>query len=324
MKKVLVSSCLPHEGFSELSQHFDLTFPKTAIFSPEEAIKILPQFDALIPTFQFKVTQEIIDAGKNLKIIANYGVGYNNINVDYATKKGIVVTNTPDPVVEPTAEQAMALMLAVARRIAECDRKLRIPDGLKWGVMENIGVSLYGKTLGIIGMGNIGKALAKRAYASGMQLIYHNRTPLSPEEEKRLNASYCSLAELLSTADFISIHTPLTDDTLHLLDEDEFNLMKHGCIVINTARGPVINEKILIKYLENGKLYGAGLDVYEFEPMLSEQLLTMDNVVLAPHNGTATIDARNAMSRFASTNVIKFFRGDTDISHVNKEVWNNK
>jgi len=180
--RILVSTRLLTEGFFELMDRHEVVFPEKEMFTKEEVIHLLPGFDAFVSTFQFKVDKEVIDGARgNVKIIANYGVGYNNIDVEYATECGIVVTNTPDPVIEPTAEHAFALMLAAARRIPECDRKMRIVDGLKWGVLENLGQTLYGKTLGIVGMGRIGQALARRALASGMKIVYTNRNRLSPD-----------------------------------------------------------------------------------------------------------------------------------------------
>ena len=288
------------------------------MFTKEEVVILLPDFDAFLPTFQFKVDRDVIDAATSrVKIIANYGVGYNNIDVQYATEKGIVVTNTPDPVVEPTAEQAFALMLATARRVAECDRKLRTDEGLKWGVLENLGQTLYGKTLGIVGLGRIGQALARRALASGMQIFYYNRTKLPSEIEDTYQAERLELDELLKTADVVSLHTPLTEETYHLIDKPKLALMKPTSILVNTARGPVIDENALVEALQNKVIYAAALDVYEFEPNISSDLLQLDNVILAPHNGTATIEARNEMSRFASQNIIRFFAGRTDISTVN-------
>jgi D-3-phosphoglycerate dehydrogenase len=316
--RILVSTRLFKEGFSDLMEKYEVVFPEKEIFSKEEVINIISGFDAFISTFQFKTDKDVIDAAKGkVKIIANYGVGYNNVDVDYATKCGIIVTNTPDPVIEPTAELAFALMLATARRIAECDRKMRIPDGLKWGVMENLGQSLYGKTLGIIGMGRIGQALARRALASGMKIVYYNRTRLSPELESLYQTQRLELDELLKTCDVISLNTPLTEDTYHLINDSRLQLMKPTAILINTARGPVVNESALIKALQNGTIAAAGLDVYEFEPLISPELFELDNVVLAPHNGTGTVDARIEMSRFVSQNIIRYFAGRTDFSRVN-------
>jgi len=316
--RVLVSTRLLPEGFSELEKCFDVVFPENEIFTKDEVIQLLPEFDAFISTFQFKVDQEVINAGSGkLKIIANYGVGYNNVDVEYATKYGIVVTNTPNPVIEPTAEQAFALMLATSRRVAECDRKLRIENGLKWGVLENLGQTLYGKTLGIIGMGRIGQALARRALASGMKIVYHNRTRLSTQLENLYHAERLELNELLRLSDVVSLHTPLNAETNHLIGEDQLNQMKSSAILVNTARGPVVDEKALAVALKNKTIYAAALDVYEFEPAITPELLFLDNVVLAPHNGTATIEARNEMSRLVSQNIIHFFAGRTDINRVN-------
>jgi D-3-phosphoglycerate dehydrogenase len=316
--RVLVSTRLLPEGFSELKSRFEVVFPENAMFSKEEVMKLLPGFDAFISTFQFKVDKDIIDAAAgNIRIIANYGVGYNNIDVEYASQRGIVVTNTPDPVVEPTAEHAFALMLAAARRIPECDRKLRIPNGLKWGVLENLGQTLYGKTLGIVGMGRIGQAVARRALASGMKIVYYNRHRLSPELEIRYQAEWMEINELLKISDVVSLHTPLTGDTHHLISRESLNLMKPDAILVNTARGPVVDEAALAEALEHKQIFAAALDVYEFEPQINEKLFTLDNVILAPHNGTATIEARNEMSRFAAQNIIRFFDGRTDISRVN-------
>ncbi len=316
--RVLVSTRLLPEGFSELKEHFEVIFPDKEVFSKEEVIQLLPSCDAFLPTFQFKVDKDVIDAAKgSVKIIANFGVGYNNIDVKYATKCGIVVTNTPDPVIEPTAEQAFALMLAAARRVAECDRKLRTANGLKWGVLENLGQTLYGKTLGIIGMGRIGQALARRAMACGMNIVYHNRTRLSPKLETTYHTHQLKLEELLRISDVISLHTPLTDQTWHLIDSVGLSQMKPTAIIINTSRGPVIDEAALIEALQNNRIASAALDVYEDEPNISPALLKLDNVVLAPHNGTATVETRNEMSRYASQNIIRYFAGRNDITRVN-------
>ena len=316
--RILVSTRLLPDGFLELMNQHEVIFPEKEMFTKEEVIHLLPGFDAFVPTFQFKVDKEVIEGAMgNLKIIANYGVGYNNIDVEYATECGIVVTNTPDPVIEPTAEHAFALMLAAARRIPECDRKMRIPNGLKWGVLENLGQTLYGKTLGIIGMGRIGQALARRALASGMKIVYNNRNRISPELEELYRAEYLELDELLRTSDVVSLHTPLTRETFHLIGRISLQKMKETAILINTARGPVVDEVALIDALQHHWISSAALDVYEYEPIISRELFELDNVVLAPHNGTATIEARIEMSRFVSQNIIRYFAGRTDITRVN-------
>lgn len=305
-KKILITYNLPREGFAELTEHFELIFPENDSFSKTEVLERVAECDALLSMFNFVIDKEIIDAGKNLKIISNFGVGFNNVDFEYARHKGVMVTNTPDPVVEPTAEMAFALMLATARRVAECDRKLRDADsGLKWGVMENLGVGLYGKTLGIVGLGRIGKSIARRAEAFGMKVVYHNR-----KETEAGNAKYCStLDELLYVSDFVSLNVPLTDETRHLIGADALKKMKPSAILINTARGPVVDELALADALKNRTIRAAGLDVFENEPSVCPQLLALDNVVLAPHNGTATIDARIEMSRFAARNIVNFFDG---------------
>ena len=316
--RILVSTRLFDEGFEELMNKYEVVFPEKEIFTKQEVIDIIPGFDAFISTFQFKMDKEVIEAAKgSIKIIANYGVGYNNVDVDYATQCGIVVTNTPDPVIEPTAELALALMLAAARRVGECDRKMRIPNGLKWGVMQNLGQSLYGKTLGIIGMGRIGQALARRALGCGMKIVYYNRTKLNPEIENQYQTQRIELNELLKTSDVITVHTPLTEETFHLIDSNRLKQMKSSAILINTSRGPVVDEAALIKALQTGVIASAGLDVFENEPTISPGLFDLDNVVLAPHNGTGTVDARIDMSRFVSQNIIRYFEGRTDISKVN-------
>ena len=316
--RILVSTRLFNEGFEELMDKYEVVFPEKELFTKQDVINLIPGFDAFISTFQFKMDKEVIEAAKgSIKIIANYGVGYNNVDVDYATQCGIVVTNTPDPVVEPTAELALALMLAAARRVGECDRKMRIPDGLKWGVMQNLGQSLFGKTLGIIGMGRIGQALARRALGCGMKIVYYNRTKLTPEIENQYLTRRIELDELLKTSDVVSVHTPLTDETFHLIDSNRLKQMKSSAILINTSRGPVVGEAALIKALQTGVIASAGLDVFENEPTISPELYELDNVVLAPHNGTGTVDARIEMSRFVSRNIIRYFEGRTDISKVN-------
>lgn len=317
-KKILISYRSFENKLPELEDKFDLIFPSE---KPTRAdyLRLIKDCDGFLSAFNLPIDKEMIDAGKKLKIIANYAVGYNNIDVAYATKKGIAIANTPDPVIEPTAELAFGLMIAAARRIAECDRKLR-NDSLTWGVFENLGVSLHDKTLGIIGMGRIGQAIARRAVASCMKVVYYNRTRLPLEIEKQYNATYVNIDELLGSSDYISLNMPLSKETHHFINQAAFKKMKDGVILINTARGPVIDEMALVENLRNGKLRAAALDVFEYEPKISPELLTMDNVVLAPHNGTATLEARYNMTRFACQNLLRFFEGRKDFACVNPEV----
>lgn len=317
-KKILISYRSFENKLPELEDKFDLIFPSE---KPTRAdyLRLIKDCDGFLSAFNLPIDKEMIDAGKKLKIIANYAVGYNNIDVAYATKKGIAIANTPDPVIEPTAELAFGLMIAAARRIAECDRKLR-NDSLTWGVFENLGVSLHDKTLGIIGMGRIGQAIARRAVASCMKVVYYNRTRLPLEIEKQYNATYVNIDELLGSSDYISLNMPLSKETHHFINQATFKKMKDGVILINAARGPVIDEMALVENLRNGKLKAAALDVFEYEPKISPELLTMDNVVLAPHNGTATLEARYNMTRFACQNLLRFFEGRKNFACVNPEV----
>ena len=309
MIKVLISHSLYPESFCGFPADSQVIKPQEGSFTYEELLEKIADVDAFIPMFDFKVPAELIKAGKNLKIISNVGVGYNNIDIKAAKEHNTIVCNTPTPVTEPTAELAMTLMGCVARGIVISDRKVR-NYSVKWGVLENIGNGLCGKVLGIVGFGRIGQATARRAVASGMKIVYYSRNRVSEEIEKLYNAEYRSLDELLAESDFISLHTPLTEETHHLINADKLSLCKSTAFVINTARGAVIDEKALISAMKSGKIKGAALDVYEYEPKISEELLDMENVVLVPHIGTATREARNEMAAQASQNIINYFKGD--------------
>ena len=317
MKKILVTFDMFREGFTELENKYEVTFPNGRDFSYDEISEMIPQYDVLCSMFDFPVDKALIDRGVNLKLIANYAVGYNNIDVAYALSKGLTVANTPDPVTAPPANLALGLMLDTARRITECDRKLRtLGKAMKVGVLENLGVSITGQTLGIIGLGRIGKALCKRARACGMNVIYNNRRPLYIEEETKLGASFVSMEELLAQSDFVSLNVPYNQDTYHIIGEPELKQMKPSAILINTGRGPLVDEHALVKALQEGIIRGAGLDVFEFGDYPFPELLEMDNVVLTPHIGTQTMDARIAMARAVANNVIGFLEGDRAVSRV--------
>jgi len=318
--KVLVTHRIPVEGLKALEENFEIKLPENRHFSHEELREMISDYDVLIPVFGFEISRDLIENGKNLKIIANFGVGYNNIDVEAATEQNIMVTNTPKTVIEPTAELAFALLLSLVRRVAEFDRKIKHKEEIHWEVMANLGHTLEGKTLGIIGMGNIGKSMALKARAFGMNILYYTRSPLDYTDEKAYSAYYIKFEELLRRSDVISLHTPLTEKTHHLLGDNKFMKMKKGAFVINTARGAVIHEKALIRYLRNGHLGGAGLDVYEFEPNISEELLEMSNVVLVPHIGTANYETRKAMAEEAANNVVKYYKGVRPPNLVNPEI----
>ncbi|KLO20978.1 glyoxylate reductase [Marinitoga sp. 1197] len=291
---------------------------KNETLSHEEIVNLAKEYDALITLLSDKIDEEVIRTGKNgnLKIISNYAVGYNNIDVESAKKAGIYVTNTPGVLSDATADLAWALLFAVARKIVESDKFVRNGEFVGWRPKLFLGYDIKGKTLGIIGMGRIGKEMAKRAKGFEMKVLYYKRNRLSENEEKNLGVEYADLKTLIKESDYISLHTPLTEETYHLLDEEEFRLMKPNTIIINTARGPVINEKVLIKYLKERKIAGAGLDVYEEEPHIPQELLDLDNVVLTPHTGSATFETRNKMAEMVAENVIAALKGDVPPNNV--------
>lgn len=318
MKKVLMAYRLKPEGLRELERNYEVTLPADkSYFTRQEVMELIPDYEVLVPNFSFYTDKEIMDCGVKLELISNYGVGYNNIDVAYATKRSIVVTNIPNSTREPTAEFAFALLLAAGRRIGYYDRKLRTPEGVSWGVYAEAGLPVYGKTLGIIGMGRIGQSLAQRAVASGMEIIYYNRNRLDTAIEKQVHASYVSLDELLRRADYISLNAPSTPETRQLIGEKELNRMKPTAVFINTARGDMVDERALAKALREGTIWAAALDVYEDEPRILPELLTLDNVVLAPHAGTKTMEDRIRMSEEMVRNIVGFYEGTYAISRVN-------
>lgn len=309
--KILFGYSFNREGFAHLEDQFELIYPTESKFTNEEIIKLLPGVQVLVPNFSAKsyVGKEVIDAGVDLKIICNYGVGYDNIDVQYAASKGIAVTNTPTAVLEPTAELAFAHILATARMVGYFNTKLHNKESVDWSLFGDLGLPVYGTTLGIFGMGRIGQAVARRAVASGMKIIYHNRKRLDESIEEKYNAKYVDFETLLAESDFLSLNAPSTADTKHVIGAYELKKMKMTAILINTARGALVDEKALIEALKAKEIAGAGLDVYENEPKISPELLEMDNVVLTPHIGTKTMAYRLDMQREVAKNIINFFAG---------------
>ena len=302
--RIAFTTSLPTEGFTRLEQHM--------LYAP------LKEAEVLVSTFDKPVTREMIMSAPHLKLITNFGVGFNNIDLEACRERGIRVTNTPQPVIEPTAELAFALMHDVARRTAEFDRKLREGKAEPFGVMNNLSHSLYGKTLGIIGMGRIGQALARRAVASGMRIVYHNRRPLGDEAMRLLgyDASFVSKDELLRTADFVSLNLPYTPEVKHLIGATELRMMKSTAYLINTARGAHVDEEALVKALKEGVIAGAAMDVYEHEPKIHPELLTLDNVVLSPHTGTGTWEGRIAMCENVCDNILAWQQQDINKMNI--------
>lgn len=307
---ILFTTRLPENGFH--LPECKLVIPDTPYFSQEELRARIAEAEILVSTFDFTVSAAMLEQGKKLRLVANFGVGFNNIDIAYCKAHDIRVTNTPLPVIEPTAEHCFALMHAIAHRTAELDRRLRMPDydGIRFGVMNNLGCSLFGKTLGIVGMGRIGQAVARRAIAAGMRIIYYNRHQLPKAIEEQYEAHYTDMDTLLQEADFISLHLPYTPEVHHLIDREAIGKMKPTAILINTARGAHINEADLADALANHRIAGAALDVYEHEPEISEALLQLDNVVMSPHIGTGTIDGRLAMCKNVEENIRYFMQGD--------------
>ena len=304
--KIAFTTPLPEEGFIALSHH--------QLYAP------LKEAEVLISTFDQPVTREMIMSAQKLKLVANFGVGFNNIDLDACRERRIRVTNTPLPVIEPTAELAFALMHDVARRTAEFDRKLRQGNAEPFGVMNNLSHSLYGKTLGIIGMGRIGQALARRAIAAGMTIIYHNRKPLEenniPAFLREEKVRYVALNELLKTADFVSLNLPYTPEVRHLIDSRALRAMKSTAYLINTARGAHVDEQALVEALKQREIAGAAMDVYEHEPQITPELLTLDNVVLSPHTGTGTWEGRIAMCHNVCDNILAWEKGNTEKMNI--------
>lgn len=308
--KVLITYNIFGELYREILKEFEVTMPPLGVesFTYDEVLDVIGDYDALLSMWNFPVDKRLLDAAHKLKIVANFAVGYDNIDVVEATTHGVTIANTPDPVTAPTADIAVGLMIDVMRGITSFDKLQRKGNYVK-GIMKNLGTSLSGKRLGILGMGRIGKAVAKRALSFGMEIVYNNRNRLTVADEQEYLARYVGLDELFSTADVVSINAPLTPETFHIVDAARLAQMKPSAFLINTARGPLIDEKALVEALRNGTIAGAGLDVYEFNDAVTDELLALDNAVLTPHIGTQTVDGRREMALFAATNIVNFFFG---------------
>ena len=317
--KILVTRKIPDAGLRLLREK-DYLLEINESEQPltrEELKEKIKDCDAVIALLSDRIDQEIMDAAPRLKVVANYAVGYNNIDVDYATQRGITVTNTPDVLTAATADLAWALLMAVSKRIVEADAFVRAGKFKGWAPELFLGHDVTGKTLGIIGAGRIGQAVGRRAAGFEMTVLYHSRTA-KPEFEAAAGARRVSLEHLLQTSDYVSLHCPLTDETYHLLDERRLKSMKPGSILINTARGPIVDEAALAQVLKEGPLAGAGLDVYEHEPQVHEALLSLKNVILLPHIGSATTETRNEMARMVARNVIAVLEQGQALNPVNQ------
>ena len=310
MPTVFVSRLFPEPVMVEMARRFTLLGrPGDLPTSREELLAQVPYADALAVTLADRIDAAVLGKGSRLKVVAVYAVGYNNVDVEAATARGIVVTNTPDVLTETTADLTWGLILAVTRRIPEGERMIRQGDWAGWAPTQLLGADVHGKTLGVVGMGRIGRAVARRAAGFGMSVRYHSRHPLNPEVEKSLHVSRVPLPQLLQTADIVSIHVPFSDETRHLIGKTELAMMQRTAYLINTARGPVVDEVALADVLAQGRLAGAGLDVYEDEPRVHPALLGLPNVVLLPHIGSATYETRVKMGMMVVENITAVFAG---------------
>jgi len=322
--KVFVTRKIPKIGLDILEKKCEVKVnPNNRVLTKEELMDEIKEIDGLLCLLTDIIDEKIMDINPHLKIISNYAVGYNNIDIEAATRRGIMVTNTPGVLTETTADLTWILLMSIARRIVEADKFIREGKFKGWSPMLFLGSDIHHSTLGIIGLGRIGKAVAKRAKGFGMKILYTDIKRASEEIEDELGAEFVSLNKLLSSSDFITIHTPLLPETHHLISEKELKMMKRSAYLINAARGPLIDEKALVRALKERWIAGAALDVYENEPNLTPGLSELDNVVIVPHIGSASIATREKMATMAATNLVAGLNGKIPPNLVNKEVLGN-
>ena len=295
--------------------------PTDRVLAPAELKDAAAESDGLLALLTDRVDSELLAACPRLKVVANFAVGYNNIDLDAAAARGVLITNTPGVLTETTADFAWALLMAAARRVAEADRFVRDGKFRAWGPRMLLGHDVHGKTLGLIGMGRIGRSVARRAAGFGMRILYHDVSEVGPDAAADLNARWAPMEEVLAEADFVSVHVPLLPATRHLLDDAAFARMKPHCIVINTSRGPVVDERALVRALGEGRIAGAGLDVYEREPDIEPGLTELENVVLAPHIASASHETRLRMCMMAAENLVAGLEGRRPPNLVNPDAW---
>lgn len=320
--KVYVSRSLPGNGMKLIKKRFSTeVWPKDAAPPKEALIEKAANVDALVTLLSDELDEELFEAAPNLKIVAQYAVGFDNIALQEAVKRGIYVTNTPGVLTETTADFAMALLLAVARRVVEANDRVKSGQwNVGWHPKMLLGRDVYGATLGIIGLGRIGSAVARRAQGFDMEVLYYNSSRKEHLEEE-VGVTYAQLERLLQRSDFVSVHVPLKEETFHLIDEEKLKQMKSTAILVNNSRGAVIDERALYKALKNGWIAGAGLDVFEQEPTpQTNPLLTLENVVVAPHISSGSYKTRSKMSNMVAENLIAFSEGRIPPNLVNEEV----
>ena len=316
---VLVTRRLPEEALAVLRERCDVDLhEEDAPIRREDLIERARGKVALLPMLTDRVDGEVLDAaGPQLRVVSNYAVGYDNVDVPACTARGVLVTNTPDVLTAATADMAWALLLGASRRMVEGDRLVRRREPWSWSPTFMLGREVAGKTLGVVGFGRIGQAVAARAPGFGMEVLYASRRPRA--SGNGLAARHVDLASLLREADVVSLHVPLTDETRHLIGAPELRAMKETAVLVNTARGPDVDEAALAEALAAGEIFAAGLDVYEREPEIEPRLLELENVVLAPHLGSATVETRTAMGMLAVENLLAALDGERPRALVNPE-----
>ncbi len=309
--RIAVTGRIPDAGFELLHEAGDVVaWDSLEVPTVEQVHEMVAGADAVLTLLTTKVDDAFLDAaGPQLKVVANVAVGYNNIDVAACSRRGVVCTNTPGVLTEATADIAMALVLMSTRRLGEGERVIRSNTPWQWGMFYMLGSGIQGRRLGIVGMGDIGQALARRARAFGMTIAYSNRKPVAPAIETELGAEFMSMDELLTTSDVVSINCPYSPATHHLISSSELGMMKSSAYLINTARGPIVDEAALVDALRSGEIAGAGLDVFEAEPTVHPGLLECENAVLVPHLGSATVETRSAMARLAAHNAVNVLSG---------------
>lgn len=322
--KIFITREIPKPGIDLLQKEFTIEMnPSDRVLSKEEIIKGIKGKDGLLCLLTDPIDKDVIAAESKLKMIASYAVGYDNIDVTAATKRGIPVSNTPGVLTQTTAELAWALLFSVARRIVEGDAFTRNGRFNGWAPMLLLGQDIFHKTLGVVGTGRIGTAFALKSKGFDMKVLYTDERK-NEQLEKELGAKQVPLERLLKESDFISLHVPLTPATYHLIDEKELKSMKKTAVLINTSRGPIIRETALIKALKEHWIFGAGLDVYENEPEISEELKSLQNMVLQPHTGSGTLETRTKMALMAAENLRIGLKGGIPPNCINKEVFQKR
>jgi lactate dehydrogenase-like 2-hydroxyacid dehydrogenase len=323
IKKILFSHYVPEECIEKYKFNFHITSPdkQKEQFSTEELKKMLPENDAFICMNDYKFTQEMIDCGTSLQAIGNSGAGYDNIDVHYATEKGIPVINAPTAVLEAAAELTIGLMLSITRGIVMYNKELKSTKQVKKYSFFDRDMMISGKTLGIIGFGKIGKTVAKKAQGLGMNIVYYDKYPAAPELEKALNVKYLPMEEVLKISDVVTLHTPYLKENYHLIGAEQFSIMKKTAYFINTSRGPIVNELELASALKEGIIRGAALDVFEFEPTVSDEIAELENVVIVPHVGTNVLECRMGIVKEAIYGTTEVLLGHRPYNIINPTVF---